>query len=487
MLTKTDFLRFRQCPRQLWLHKNRKDLLPDQVDAGKQLVFDNAFEVEDQAYRLFPDGASAYDGQFGQALKKTESLLRRRLSAVFQPTFSRGQLFCRCDILAFDPKRQVWDIYEVKSSTDVKEEHLYDLAFQDICLREAGLPVGRLHIIHINNQYVRQGEIDPRQLLKTVDRTDEARTLTKEVERGIKSGLEVLKLVGEPEVRILKQCSDPYDCPFIPYCWRRIPDHSVYDMNLAEEKLREMLDEGIMLIQDMPDGLATRVIKRRYAEALKSGKPLIEAEAIRTRLADMRYPLHFLDYETYSAPIPPFDGYRPYQQIPFQYSLDVKRLPDARLEHYEFLAAEPGDPVPALSAALAQVIGPKGSIVSWNAAFEAGRNEEMAVRQPQLRGFLASVNSRMFDPMMIFRDGEYADAGFRGSASLKAVLPVLVPELSYGDLAIQEGGTAAASWPKLVGGTLSPEEKEQLYRDMLAYCGRDTLAMVRIVEILEKI
>lgn len=487
MLTKSDYLRFRQCPRQLWLHKNRKDLLSGEVDAGKQAIFDNAFEVEEQAYRLFPGGEQAFDEHFGQALKRTEILIRRQVPAIFQPTFSRGQLFCRCDILAFDPKRKEWDIYEVKSSTEVKDEHLYDVAFQDICLREAGLAIGRIHIVHINNKYVRQGAVEPDKLLTIADRTEEARALTKEVERGIQLALGALRLTGEPDVRILKQCSDPYDCPFIDYCWRRIPDHSIYEVNLTEEKLRELLDEGIMLAKDMPDGLATRVIKKRYVEALKAGQALIDGAAIRGRLAEMKYPLHFLDYETYSSPIPLFDGYRPYQQIPFQYSLDIKRLPDAPVEHHEFLATAAGDPVPALAAALTGAIGPKGSVVSWNASFESGRNEEMAAMRPEFREFFSSVNGRMFDPMFVFRDGEYADPGFHGSASLKAVLPVLAPELSYGDLEIQEGGTASASWPRLIGGTLSPVEKAKLRDDMLAYCGRDTFAMVRIVEILEKI
>jgi len=482
MLTKSDYLKFHQCPKYLWLNKNRKDLLPV-ISASLQKLFDVGFEVEAQAYRLFPGGVSADGESFREAIEKTAKLVKALTPVIFQPTFSAGELFCRCDIIVYDRRRQAWDVFEVKSSTEVKDVNLIDLAFQDACLSEAGLKVGGLHIVHINNEYVRHGEIEPEKLLKSEDVTKDARAKSKEVRAGVKSAFAVLSEKGEPQVRILSQCEDPYECPFIEYCWRGIPERdSIYDAGLDDAKLNALLDRGIMDVREVPDEFVTRRIKLLYVEAARSGLVHLEKENIRAALAGLAYPLHFLDYETYSTAIPMFDGYRPYQRVTFQYSLHVRRSPRAKLEHYEFLAEDAGDPAPALAESLKRIIGPTGSVIAWNSSFEEGCNREMGERLPEYAEFFASVNARLFDPMQIVRQGFYAHKDFIGSASLKKVLPALIPGLSYEELAIQEGGTASDSWPKLIGKGLTAAEKSKLSADMRAYCGRDTESMVHILD-----
>ncbi len=483
MLTKSDYLKHYQCPKYVWLHKNRKDLLPPGIDEALQKRFDEGFEVEEQAYRLFPGGVSAGTGSFRETIARTAELVGRRTPVIFQPTFAAGDLFCRADILVYDGRHRAWDVFEVKSSTEVKEINLVDLAFQEICLTRAGLKVGQPHIIHVNNEYVRQGAIEPAKLLKIEEVTKEVRALNRQVAEGIEAALAVLRRREEPQVRILSQCEDPYECPFIEYCWRDIPERdSIYDAGLSDDRLNVLLDRGVMDVRDVPDEFITRRIKQLYVETVRTGQVHLEKENIRAALAGLQYPLHFLDYETYSPAIPMFDGYRPYQRIPFQYSLHVQRSPRAEPEHHEFLAESAGDPAPELAESLTRLIGPKGSVIAWNSPFEEGCNAEMGERLPRYADFFASVNARMFDPMQIVRQGFYADRGFVGSASLKKVLPVLVPGLSYEKLAIQEGETASESWSKLTGAGLSAAAKKKLSADMRAYCGRDTESLVRILE-----
>ncbi len=487
MLTKTDFRNWLQCPKYLWLYKFRKDLLPADIDRTLSRRFEEGYEVEKYAYELFPGGVSADDRDLSLAIARTKKLIKSGETLIFQPTFADRRLFCRSDIISYDRARRRWDIFEVKGTTELKEDvHLPDVAFQRLCLESAGLAVGRLNICHINNQYVRRGAIDPRKLLKFADVTTEAGKLADRVGLEAEAALEMLRRRVEPEVQILRQCGQPYDCPFVDHCWRGIPDPSIYDAGLSEKKLKELLDRGVIRLADVPDGYVTNKLKHRFYHAVKTGQVHFDRQAVADELGELEYPLHFLDYETFSPAIPRYDGYRPYQRIPFQYSLHVRRAPDARTEHYDFLAADDRDPAPELAASLAGRIGPKGSVIAWNASFETGCNREIGQRLPEFRAFFESVNDRIWDLARPFRDGSYVDRAFGGSWSLKNVLPVLAPDVSYAPLAIHEGGAASDSWPRLIDPALPAAAKASLIKDLRAYCGTDTLAMVRLLDHLQK-
>jgi len=489
MLTKSDFTRFLQCPKALWLNKYRKDLLPEEPDAQLQRRFDEGFEVEEQAYRLFPGGMSAHAEEIKDQIAKTKALLAEGTKVIFQPTFSdfKSGLFCRADIIK-QTKGGEWDLYEVKSATDIKDVYIPDVAFQKECLEDAGLKVKKVFVIVVNNQYVRKGAIEPKKLLKIVEVTAEAADYAKAMAGEMAEAFRILRLKKEPAVRILRQCHNPYDCPFIGYCWKGIPTPSIYDATLSEANLNALLDEGIIKLGDVPEAMIPKS-KRKFYQSVLAGEPQMDRKAIAEWIKKLRYPLYFLDYETYSSAIPAYDGYRPYQQIPFQYSLHVLEKPGAKVKHFEHLATDNADPVPALAKELMGQIGPKGTVLAWNMAFEKGRNSEMAVRLPKCAKFFKAVNARMLDLMVPIRSGLYVHPDFVGSASIKAVLPVMAPELSYDGL-VTEDGAACDDWPKLVGllgAPMTPAERATMKQRMLDYCRMDTFAMVRILEELGKV
>ena len=244
------------------------------------------------------------------------------------------------------------------------------------------------------------------------------------------------------------------------------------------QTLLALLDRNILDYRNVPADILQAVgyeLEQEFTE--------INALAIKKEFEKLQYPLYFFDYETYNSPIPPFDGVKPYQQIPFQYSLMIKDNQTASVRHTDFLMKKFENPMRDLLSKLEKDIGPTGSIIVWFALFESKRNEEMAEQEPEFIDFLKSVNERMFDLMLIFKfkNKMYIKSEFKKLASLKIVLPVLCPELSYSSLAIQEGGTASASWPILTNGVLTPHEKIKLENDMLEYCKRDTQAMVSIL------
>ena len=489
MLTKSDFVKYLQCPKYLWLYKRRKDLLSPEVDYNLQKVFDMGYEVEAEAYKLFPGGVNAQVEGFNESIAQTKQLMAQKSPIIFQPTISGQELFCRADIIQLSDDGESWDIYEVKSATTVKDLNIHDLAFQKICFESNGYKIGQLHLICVNNQYVRHGEIDPQQLLQIENVSIQAQALEANIKAEIEVALETSKKTAEPITRILKQCREPYPCPFLDYCWKDIPDHSIYEIagGLSEEKLNHLIDEGILEIKDIPDGVITSPAGLRQHHAVKHNEVHIEPESIAEELMQLQYPLYFLDYETFAPGVPLFDGYRPYQRMTFQYSLHVQDTPGGEVKHFAYLASGWADPSLGLAKDLKKRIGDTGSVIAWNMSFEKGCNSEMADRYPKFASFFESLNNRMFDLMQVFKKGFYVHKDFHGSASLKKVLPVMVPELSYGDLDIGEGGTASNKWRDMIDPKTSQDEAKEIYDNLLSYCELDTLAMVRILEELRKL
>jgi hypothetical protein len=489
MLTKSDYIRFTQCYKYLWLNKYHKDLLLDDVDSLNQKTFDEGYKVEQYAYELFPGGENASADDITDAITNTQLMIKNGRKIIFQPTVSDYKLFCRADIIRYNPRTKLWDIYEVKSSTEVDDTYLLDLAFQKICFEQCKINVGKMFVVHVNNKYVRQGAIEAEKLFKKTDVTDEVTDLLKQVKLDIKKANEVLNSTEEPKVKILNQCNKPYSCAFINHCWQHVPDNSIYEIagGLADDKLEMLLEQGVFEIKDIPDDLLTRKSSIRHHQAVKHKKVFIDKTEIASEMAQIEYPIYFLDYETNNPAVPLFDGYKPYQRMVFQYSLHIKRSPKAKLEHYEYLADKLEEPSLGLVKALKKAIGPTGTVIAWNKSFEKGCNLEMGERHHEYADFLESVNERMYDLMDTFKKGYYVHHDFKGSASIKKVLPVLVPKLSYKKLNIQEGGTASDSWLKMIDGRMNKKDAAQTYKDLLKYCELDTLAMVEILEVLRKI
>jgi hypothetical protein len=441
MLSKSSFMQFLRCSCELWLYKQRPDLAPA-YDADTLRAFATGNEVDGWAMKLYPKATNVMG--FGQrGAEETRKAIAEGAKVLIQPTFIVGNITCRADILKKNSDDS-WDLLEVKSTTQVKPEHMMDMAFQRICLEDAGLKIRKTAHVHIDKQYVRQGAIDPEKLFARTDVTHEVEEMLPLCRKEIPRALTVLDWGTEPNLDIIKNCTDPAKCEFRACILKAIGE--------VEEPI------------------------------VTSGKPglTVNKPAIKSELDALEYPLYFLDYETYGPAIPPFDGYRPYQQCPFQYSVHILKKPGAELEHVEFIMDTFADPATSLVEALAGHIGPTGSVIVWHMSFEAARNAELARMVPKHDAFLSGLNERMFDLKTIVSKGYYDDSRFGGSASLKKVLPVMCPELSYDALAIHEGGTASASWPVLTDPATEPSTKTQLRKDMLAYCELDTLAMVEI-------
>lgn len=478
-LSKSDFLKYLQCNKHLWLNKNRRDLLPE-VTPEQQAIFDQGYRVEDMARKLFPEGVEVQNN-FKKGQMETKVLIEKGVEVIYQATVMPFPLLARADILIKNKAANNWDLYEVKSSTELKEEHLPDIGFQKIAFQKDGINIGRTFLICINGDYIHEEEVDPTQLLKIEEVSEQIANMEGIIETQIPKDLEWLKNENEPEKRIGKQCDFPYTCPFKDYCWKNVPTHSIFEISrLAERKLEELLDRGVIKIEDLPEDFELTERQKNHVDSVKANKPFVDEEKIMQILNELEYPLYFLDYETFAPAIPLYQKTKPYQQICFQYSLHILNKGSNEVGHKEFLETTADDPRPKLLEHLEKDLGPTGTVIVWNKGFEMGRNKEMAETFPAYRVFLENLNARVFDLMEIFRDQHFVHPEFHGSHSIKKVLPVLVPGTSHQDLEIHNGGMASLGWFQMIFGNLDQATKKDMEKNLLEYCKLDTLAMVMI-------
>lgn len=475
----------------MWLWKYKKKAVPPDDELAAQHRLEQGNEVEAWARKLFPEGKMVEE-RFDKARQETEELVKKGAQTILQATaFTDRGLLAKADVLKYDPKAKNWSLREVKSTTAVKKDrqHLEDVAFQKVAFEDAGYKIGRTYLIHLNGDYVRGSELKPDELFVQEDVSDQVDALLPQIRAMAYDALEYLQQPDEPKGCSCRLKPRSKHCPTFHYLNPDIPEYSVFNIaRIGGKNLALLIDEEIYGVDEVPEDMKLSEIQRNQVSVAKTKEPIINKPAIAQMLAELEYPLYFLDYEAINMALPIYGGYKPYQQIPFQYSLHMLPAPGASLEHFEFLdRAGKTPPEPAMLESLSNYLGKTGSVVVWYKPFETGRNREMAEAYQQYSGFLEGMNDRIFDLMEIFSKQHYVHHGFSGRSSIKAVLPVLIPEFSYKEMDIQSGDVAAIRWYDAIAGKVSKQEAEKIFDSLLKYCGLDTLAMVKIYEKLKSI
>ena len=480
VISKSKYLAGLQCPKLLWHHYNARDAFPP-IGAAKQAIFDIGHNVGDLAKGLYPDGVEVpWNRDLSRTTAETQRLLLKR-KPIFEASFELDGCYCRADIMV--PKEgSIWDLYEVKSATKVKDINIEDIAFQTHVIERSGITLDRLFLVHIDNSYVRQGDIDPKGLFHAEDVTSQARALQPEVEskvaemKGIISG-------ACPNTPIGEHCSDPYDCDLWSLCSKFLPKYDVTQLYRARKsKVFELIAKGITDLGEVPPSeLSSGQLVQQ--QVVQSGQTRIEREPIRTWLDGLEYPLHCFDFETMNPAVPLFDGTHPYQQIPFQFSLHILEIEGAVPHHIEFLAESPGDPRPALLEALS-AIGQTGTILAYNMGFERRILRELAEAFPDHGVLLSDLDRRFLDLITPFNSFWYYNADQRGSCSLKYVLPVMTGT-TYDGMEISEGGQAMREYIRVVYSDVPNSDTSRVLKALRVYCEQDTKALMDILAALK--
>lgn len=495
-LSKSNYLTYLKHPAWLWLEKHDKVKLPE-TDDDTQAVFDAGNLFETYAEELFPSGHtlgyktnSRFDGDKYFALPDlTKEALSGEHTVLFQGRLEVDGITCIFDVLERNAMG-TYNLYEIKSSTKAKPEHEHDLAFQTLVLERAGLSIENIYVIHVNTEYVRNGDIDPKEIADATEVTSAVRSLIDFTAEEVEKAKAVMNAptMPDPSPRFARNGAFNEWLKIYESIEGEFDTYSIYNLcTIGARRAGELEDIGVNAIADIPEEFNLTTKQHYQVEATKHGEQIINVEEIHRFLGTLQYPLYFLDYETFASVIPPFDGLRPYQQVPFQYSLHVLESPDAPLQHKEYLHAENTLSVEPLLQQLIKDVGGEGSVVVWYQSFEKSRNVEMAALAPEYNQFLYNLNDRVIDLMIPFAEGWFIDKNFFGSASIKKVLPVLVPELSYKDLNIHGGNTAQRVWMETVLQGKNSKQKEKVMDDLRKYCELDTLAMVKIWKVLQSV
>jgi len=490
-LSKSEYMMFLKHPAWLWLKKHDKGKLPE-PDANLQARFDAGHEFEQYAEKRFPDGITLGFNSFQEYSslpERTKQSLDDDTKTIFQGRFEADNITCICDIVDRVEKNE-FDLYEIKSSTKVKPEHYPDLAFQVVVLESSGLKVRNIAVIHVNNEYVKNGDIDASKISIIEDVASEVRNKIEETKQNIEAALEVIKLsnLPDPSPRYAKLGSLNEWMEIYKALGNKVDLYSIYNLIAPGiKRIGELEDLGIKLIKDIPDDFKLTIKQQIQVLSTKRNERIIKKKKVKSFLDALTYPLYFLDYETAMGTVPLYDGTSPYQQIPFQYSLHIIEKVGEKPRHLEYLHKNNEHPVPSLLKQLKNDIHSPGNILVWYKGFEMKRNEEMAQMFPEFNDFLEDVNDRIIDLMEPFANGWFADKDFFGSASIKRVLPVMVPELSYKDLGIQEGSSAQRLWTDTVVKDKGGIDKEKLFNNLIEYCKMDTFAMYAIWQKLNEI
>ena len=480
LLSKSAFLMGLQCEKLLWMYQNQREQLPE-IDETTQAIFNQGHRIGDLAKTLYPEGIEIdWSKGHDQGIALTRAAIQKK-KPLFEAGFVHGSLHARADILKPAPNGR-WDLIEVKSSSKVKDEHIFDVAFQKQVYEGAGIRIQQCHVMHVDTSYIRKGEVDPEGLLQRSEVTDEVKNVAADVRSMAGEMVKVMKAAKCPQPKVGDQCDG---CALHEECWAFLPERNVFSLTGRSETAFELMDEGILKLKDVPDDFPLNEKQAIQVESEKNGKPHIRTKNIREFLDNLEYPLYFLDFETFMVAVPPYDRLSPYEPIPFQFSLHVIEKPGKRPRHHSFLGDGSCDPRPELIEKLKEVIGERGSIVAFNASYETRMLYLCSRRFPEYAAWVEALRPRFVDLLVPFRQFDYYHPDQLGSASLKAVLPALT-KLGYEDLEVADGQAASLRYVEMALGEVTPARSRAIRAALETYCHLDTEGMVEIVKVLQK-
>lgn len=498
-LSKSKYCGFWQCPKMAWLNKYKLEEKTE--DPGQEAVFTTGNEVGDLAMGLFGDFVevteySAEKIDIGKMIENTKKELDRGTEVICEASFSFDGLYCAVDILKKEGKG--YAIYEVKSSSidpekpEINSVYVADIAFQKYVLEHCGITVTGTNLVCINNSYVRGDELDINELFYIVNVDDLVNDEIRQVGPNLKLAATILGSDTEPDFDLDMRCHTPYNCAFWGYCTRNLPEHSVFDLyRMNFDKKLELYHAGLIKYEDLKKSgkIKNPKQKRQIEYVLEDKGTYIDKERIREFLGNLSYPLFFLDFETMQPAIPQFPGTKPFQQIPFQYSLHYIEGEGRELKHKEFLAVSGEDPRRDIAEALCRDIPRDVCVTAYNKSFECGRIKELAEAFPDLAEHLLNIRDNIVDLLDPFQNGYYYNRAMGGSFSIKSVLPAIFPddpELDYHNLeGVHNGSEAMNIFPQIQ--YMPPEEQDKARRNLLKYCELDTYAMVKVWQELERV
>jgi hypothetical protein len=479
LITKSNFLSYLHCPKKLWLEKYSKEKAQPRTPY-QEYISNEGLDVEKLAKSSFgvsvhiPKELSPQERaiQTGEAIKNGAKI-------IFEASFIVDGLFAAIDVLEL--KENGCNLIEIKATNDYRKKrkkYLQDVAFQYEVVERAGLTVNDVSLMYLNKSAEWPVNVDQSFVLDSV--IDKLQTYLKGFDGIINSAKKMLSCNEEPKCTISRFCKQDHGCPFKAYCWKDINDYTIFDVDMGYRHRDKLTKQEVVYLNEVPENADLTNKEKDVISRARQKKVYMDKVAIKSILDDLEFPLYFLDFETFGPAIPLFKGMHPYQKIPFQFSCHVLNE-NGELTHDEFLHTDFSDPREFLVASLLDQVKEKGNIVVYHKSFEAGVINSLAeLFGDEVKEKLVELVPRLFDLRDIFID-HYKHFKFRGSTSIKAVGPVMTPDVSYKSLQIQKGDQASIEWLNMVKST-SKKQNDSIAKDLREYCRMDTYAMYAIYQ-----
>jgi len=485
MITKSKFVAGIQCLKRVYLQVHNPELAKRSSQAV-EAILKQGQEVGLVAQRAFPGGRTvdcAWN-RIKEAVRVTRDLIANPdVPAIFEGTFEHAGVLVRVDVLQRDGKFG-YHLVEVKSSTQIKPHYAYDVGIQRHVLTGDGVEPAQVSLMHLNREYIFDGqEYDVSRLFTMAEPKPEDTVSDAEISERLKEQFRILNQPRPPDIRPGAQCEHPVVCEFYDHCNPRVPaNHISLLPRIRAHKLQELMASGIISIEQIPDDYPLPEKQKVAVECVKTSKPFFSPE-LAGELSSLKYPLCFMDFETVFPALPRFAGMRPFDHIPFQWSVHRQDQPDSELKHFEYLAEDDSDPRFPFIESLYKSVSGAGSIVVYYQNFESSRLDDLARWVPTYASEIGQIKGKLWDLLAIVRRNVYHPA-FAGSFSLKSVLPALIPEMTYETLEVRDGVQAGLAWARLIAPGISAKEKDRLTQALIEYCKQDTLALVKLLEVL---
>ncbi|MBI2608300.1 MAG: DUF2779 domain-containing protein [Deltaproteobacteria bacterium] len=482
-LSKSRYLTGIKCLKALYLG-TKQPKLKKNLDEAEKFLFQQGHEVGNLAKTFFKDGidiCTIQERGLEKQIELTQKVLEKEPQAIFEATFEYNDILVKADIL--EKTETGWNLIEVKSTTKVEDHLIDDVAIQYYVLKNNNINIENTFLMHVNtectypelsNFFIKE-DITDKVLIKQIG-----------IESNLKRQFETLKLETAPNIDIGPYCNEPYECPFKSHCWQHVTEHSVFELyHLKNTEKFKLYKSGILKIKDLPENYKLNVFQYAQKKTIEENKPYIDKEGIENFINQLQYPIHFLDFETANPAIPLFKGIHPYEQLPFQFSCHILDS-EGNITHKDFLDLNKKDPRPAFIQNLLDTIGDNGSVIAYHASFEKMILNNLSKIFLPFEDEINNIATNMIDLEEVFQKFYY-DPKFYGSLSLKSILPVLCPELTYEDLDINKGTLASVAYLNVQKTKLSSSKIKKIEQDLKKYCKLDTLALLKIFEVLNNL
>ncbi len=478
-ISKSAFIKAEQCLKHFYLYKNHP-YLRDALSKDKQFIFKRGTDVGIFAQHLFPGGIDVTAGEkrdqqaFAQ---KTKDLIAQGIRTIYEATFIYDNLLVMVDILHKQDNQ--WIAYEVKSSLKITDTYVKDACFQYYVIKNCLPGLIDFNLLTLNPKYTLQGELEIGGLFKTTSILKDAIKNTEYFAHKTQLAKLTLEQGKIPDIKIGTHCFQPYECDFLGTCWKNTNDPaSVLTLGkLTKQAMFELYDTNIKRIDQIDISTITQKEIRVQVKAAIEQKEQIYAEEVKTFLSNIKLPVCSLDVEVWMPAIPYYQGTKPFQQIPFLFSMIHED--NSILKHYSYFKPIEEDLRKEFLEHILSATKEFNSILMFDKSLEETVLNQLAELFPEYRNDIAKLKSKIIDLAEPIRKGNYYHPGMNGNFTLKSLAPVVSEASGFNELDIQSGISAMYIYESLlVQNTIETETTKQ---QLIDYCEMDALVTYRLM------